>query len=148
MRVLALSILLVAGTVLAADTARAQTSIPNTFSETVSDLPPDQGYWYDLASYRADLFVDLPEYRESSMGAYRSGGTTFLPVGGRMLVSQSSSYYPVANTKLRYESLFLADRIDDRTALMIGAWRYKHQIEGLPGLRTGVTYGISWTTSF
>ena len=149
MRALALSSLTVL-LVLAADTARAQEFIPDPFTDSPAELrfgPSNDHTVRNHESARVDIFVDEPDYRDTGMGALRTDRTMFVPFGGNTLVSQSSSYYPVANMKLRYRSLFIANRLDRSTVFMIGAWEHRLRNEGMQTLKTSPTFGFQFAFS-
>lgn len=143
MRVPVLSILVIAVCLLAVD-ARAQ-GIPMRDDFASTSYPSVYGVSSPLEYPTLSSFEGYsPEYRNMEW-ITRSGTQTIVPVGDGFFVHQSSSFYPVQNTKLRYESAFIGHRIDDSTLLMLGVWRTKYGREGQPTLGTEPTYGFNLT---
>lgn len=135
MRTLALSITALVLLGLAADTARAQESIPDPFLTKESffgeETIPDTSYLY------ATRFRPVPE------STLRTENGVSVPLGSVRLVGQGSSYYPggSSNQKVRNESLHIAWALSDDSDLIVGAWRFKHRQEGLERIEV-LTVGI------
>lgn len=141
MRTLALSITALALLTFSAETARAQTSIPNTFQDEEplfgQEPIPDTSYLY------VTRFQPVPE------STLRTENGVSVPLGSVRLVGQGSSYYPggSSNQKVRNESLHIAWTLSDDSDLIVGAWRFKHCQEGLERIEV-LTAGIGFVQHY
>ena len=130
MRVLVLSIVACLTT---PSVAFAQHWIPNDFR--------DQGPLLEAEPDKKQEFLPVLRYREVTNPSLRDGTGFRLPLGSVDLVGQGESYYPADNQKVRNDSLHFAWSASDRTDVLFGAWRYKHQHESLDDVRI-LTFGI------
>lgn len=130
---------------LAADKAQAQISIPDDFARTRSSL--DRMHGPRVEPPVSWSFKEIhPEFRTEERMT-RTDTLTVLPLGDGFLAHQSSSFYPVPNTKLRYEGVFAGIRVDALTLVMAGAWRTKYGREGQPTLSSEPTIGLQLTVT-
>ena len=130
MRVLVLSIV---ACLAAPGIALAQHRIPDPFLA--------QGPHLEETLVPEQVFLSSMRFREEPNPSLRDGNGFRLPLGSIDLVGQGESYYPADNQKVRNDSLHFAWSASERTDILIGAWRYKHQHESLDDVRI-LTYGI------